>query len=270
MNRTRILALVGLLILLLVALGIRLSSRHMPEPTFGGRSVTQWLSSGDYETNRVAVKLAVLVVGEASVPALRKMLQAGTKWDRMWFAKAPRWLYRLAPVGEYQFDRKDRAMWALRNLGRAGREATPELLAIVLDPTEHWNQRYGAITTLRYVEAERSEVLPTMDKLKADPVVGKVAASYAQNLRDAVERERYREIERSLAASRSTGPEPPKPELPPASSFLDTGSLWESAKPKPTKLTLGTTAPLTLLGGLGQSATNKSPGGVDDTNMMHR
>ena len=85
-----------------------------------------------------------------------------------------------------------------------------------------------------------------------------------------MEGERYREIEKSLAASRSTGPEPPKPELPPPSSFLDTGSLWESAKPKPTKLTLGTNAPLTLLGSLGQSATNDSPGGADDTNMMHR
>ena len=188
----------------------------------------------------------------------------------MWFAKAPRWLYRLAPVGRYQFDRKDRAVWALQNLGRAGRAPTPDLLTIAQDPTEHWNQRSSAITTLRYVEAEPAVVLPIMDKLKGDPVVGKVAASYARNLRDAVERERYREIEKSLAASRSTGPEPPKTELPPPGSFLDTESLWESAKAKPAQLSLGTDAPLTLLGSLGRSATNELPGGKGGTNVMRR
>jgi len=218
----------------------------------------------------VAVKLAVLAVGEASVPALRKMLHSGTKWDRMWFAKTPRWLYRLTPVGGNQFDRKDRAMWALQNLGRAGRASTPDLLTTAQDPTEHWNQRSGAITTLRYVEAEPSVVLPVMDRLKTDAVVGKVAASYARNIRDALERERYREIERSLAASRSTRPEPPKTELQPPSSFLETGSLWESARSEPASLSLGTKAPLTLLGSLGRSATNELPGGKGDTNVMRR
>jgi len=270
MNRTQILALIGALALLLAVLGTMLASRHKPEPVFCGRSVTQWLRSGDYETNRAAVSLAVIAIGKGAVPTLRKMLHAGTKWDRMWFAKAPRSLYRAIPIGRSQFDRKDRAMWALQNLGRDGRQATPDLLAILQDPTEHWNQRSGALSTLRLVEAEPSVVLPVMDRLKTDPVVGKFAASYARNLRDAMEQARYRDIEKSLTASRSTRPEPPMTELQPPSSFLDTGSLWESAKPKPTQLSLGADAPPMLLGDLGRSATNDLPGGKDDTNLMFR
>ena len=270
MNRTRILALIGVLALLLAVLAITLLSRHKSEPAFCGRTVTEWLTSRDYETNRVAVKLAVVAVGEASVPALRKMLHAGTKWDRMWFAKAPRWLYRRLPVGGYQFDRKDRAMWALQTLGREGRQATPELLAILQDPTEHWNQRSGALSTLRLINAEPSLMLPVLDRLKTDPVVGKYAASEAQNLRGTSEQQRYREIENALAASHSAQRAMPRPEFEPSSSLLNDGSLWAPTKSKPAKVSLGTNEPLTLLGSLGRSATNGSPGGMEDTNVMHR
>ena len=98
------------------------------------------------------------------------------------------------PVGRYQFDRKDRAMWALQTLGRAGRQATPDLLVILEDPTEHWNQRSGAMSTLRLIDAEPSVMIPVMDKLKADPVVGTFAASEARSLRHAAEAQRYAEL----------------------------------------------------------------------------
>ena len=97
-SRTRILAFVGLLALLLAALVSVLHGRHKPAPALGGRTVTEWLASRDYETNRAAVSLAVVTIGEASVPELRRMLRSGTRLDRLWFAKVPRWLYRVLPV----------------------------------------------------------------------------------------------------------------------------------------------------------------------------
>jgi hypothetical protein len=111
-------------------------------------------------------------------------------------------------------------MWALKILGRVGRPATPDLLAIAQDTTEHFNQRYGAITTLRSIEAKPSDVIPVMDKLAAAPVVGTLATSEARILRAAAEAERSRAIERSLAASVSS------------TSFVNQSSLWGTDKPK--------------------------------------
>lgn len=267
MKRIHVLALIGLAALLLAVLGITLASPHKAEPTFCGRTVTQWLTSRDYETNKAAVSLAVVAIGEASVPALRRMLYSGTKWDRMWFAKAPRWLYRRLPVGGYQFDRKDRAMWALQNLGRAGRQATPDLLAILQDTTEHWNQRVGAMITLRSIEADPSVVLPVMDRLKSDAVVGAFAASEARSLRGSPEQQQYRELQKSLAAGRSVQTDPPKPAFQPSSSFLNQNSLWRPANSKPTKFSSGTNPALTLLGALGRSATNISPAEPNNTKI---
>jgi hypothetical protein len=88
----------------LAAICMIMANRHKPEPMFSGRTITQWLAGRDFETNRAAVIVAVLALGEISVPALRRMLHSGTKSERMWFAKAPRWLYRRLPVGGYQFD----------------------------------------------------------------------------------------------------------------------------------------------------------------------
>lgn len=221
------------------ALGMMLASRHKPEPTYSGRTVRQWLAGRDFETNRAAVTEAVLGLREASVPALRRMLHSGTKWDRVLFAKAPRWLYRRLPVGGYQFDRKDRAMWALQTLGRAGRQATPDLLGILQDTTEHWNQRSGAITTLRRIEADPSVVIPVLDKLSADPVVGTFAAGEARSLRKAVEAQRYSESRTAFAASLSARGEVPKPEFRPSSSFLDKSSMWGPERAKSTRISTG-------------------------------
>jgi HEAT repeat protein len=216
-----------------------LASHHQPQPTFSGRTVTQWLTGKDFSTNQAAVTTAVLALGEGSVPALRRMLHSGTKLSRLWFAWAPRWLYRRLPIGGYQFEHKDRAMWALQTLGRAGHQATPDLLTILQDTTEHWNQRSGAMATLRYIEAEPSVVIPILEKLKTDPVVGSFAASEARSLRRVAESQRYAESQRSFAASRSTGREVQKAEFQPSSSFLDKSSLWRPDKPMPTSTTPG-------------------------------
>lgn len=247
------------------ALGMMLASRHKPEPTYSGRTVTQWLAGRDFETNRAAVTEAVLGLREGSVAALRRMLHSGTKWDRVWFAKAPRWLYRRLPVGGYQFDRKDRAMWALQTLGRAGRQATPDLLGILQDTTEHWNQRSGAITTLRRIEADPSVVIAALDKLSADPVVGTLAAGEARSLRKAVEAQRYSESQTAFAASLSARGEVQKPEFRPSSSFLDKSSLWGPEKAKPTPVntgsserSLGTNQPSPRADDVNSSATNGS------------
>ena len=249
----------------LAALCMMLASHHQPQPTFSGRTVTQWLTGKDFATNQAAVTTAVLALGEGSVPALKRMLHSGTKWNRVWFAKAPRWLYLRLPVGADQFDRKDRAMWALQTLGRTGHQATPDLLTILQDTTEHWNQRSRAMATLRYIGAEPSVVIPILEKLKTDPVVGSFAASEARSLRRVAESQRYAETQKSFAASRSTGREVQKPEFQPSSSFLDKGSLWGPDKPKPLPVNpdsneqrLGTNQPSPPASDIQSSPTNGS------------
>jgi hypothetical protein len=246
-------------------IGIALASHPKSQPTFSGRTVTQWLTGKDFATNQSAATVAVLALGEGSVPALRRMLHSGTKWDRVWFAKAPRWLYRRLPIGGHQFEHKDRAMWALKTLGRAGRQATPDLLAIAEDTTENRNQRYGAITTLRQIEAEPSVVIPVMDKLTNDPVVGRLAADQARSLRRVAESQRYAETQRSFAASRSTGREVQPAEFQPSSSFLDKGALWGPDKPKPPPINpdsngqiIGTSQPSPPASDIQSSSTNGS------------
>ena len=257
--------------------GSKLAGSRKREPTFGGRTVKQWLISRNFETNRAGVTVAVLALGEASVPALRGMLHSGNKLERVWFAKAPHWLYRRLPVGGYQFERKDRAMWALQTLRRSGRQATPDLLGILQDTTEHWNQRSGAMSTLRLIEADPSVVIAALDKLIADPVVGTLAAVEARLLRKAVEAERYSESQAAFAASLSARVAAQEPEFRPSSSFLDQSSLWgpEKAKSKPVNTgsgarRLGTNQPSPRADNVNSIATNGSVRAAHNNGVSNR
>ena len=190
----------------LLLLGITHRDRRPPEPVFSGRSVTAWLTSSDYATNRAAVSMAVLALGESALPALRRMLRSGNKPERIWFARAPRWLYHRLPIGASQFDRKDRAMWALQTLGQAGRKASPDLLALLRDPTEHWNQRTLAMSTFRQIGADPALLIPVLDKLTNDAAMRGIAVAELQHLRRNLatqqERKTQRALERSLGARR--------------------------------------------------------------------
>ena len=115
------------------------------------------------------------------------MLAAGTKLERVSFARAPRWLSQAAAGRRIdEFDRKDRAMWLGPSglLGPRAARGAQQLPTSSSNPSrsllEHWNQRYRAMTTLRDIEAEPSVVIPVMDKLRANPVVGTFAASEAR------------------------------------------------------------------------------------------
>ncbi|HSA10683.1 MAG TPA: hypothetical protein P5205_09980 [Candidatus Paceibacterota bacterium] len=185
------------------------------------------------------------------------MLHSGNKMERTWFRLAPRWWYRRFPVGGYQFDRKDRAMWALRTLGRPGHPATPDLLAILEDTTEHWNQRYGALTTLRAVEADPAILIPVMEKLTNDAVVGRFAVAEVQTLRRNLERQREWETQRALAASLSARREPSSPDFHASTSWLGRVSLYGSEK-RGDERSLGSKGVLPRPNGTGSSATNAS------------
>jgi HEAT repeat protein len=244
-------------------LGIKLANPRKPEPVFCGRTVTQWLYSKDYQTNRAAVKLAVAALGDKSVPALRRMLRSGAKWERVWFAKAPRWLYRMLPFGGYQFERKDRAMWAIGTLGDDGREATPDLLAIFQDTTEHWNQRSRAIGTLFAIEAKPSLVMPVLDKLTNDPVVGRLAAQHAGVFRRAADYQRNHTWG-TMTKTGSKAPVATQREFKPSSSFLNQSSLWGPTNARRTTLSRGTNAALAPLGNSRPLGTNGASGDNDN------
>lgn len=241
----------------LFLMSARLGNRRQAEPTFCGRHVTQWLTSRDFETNRPAVSLAVLAFGEKAVPTLKRMLHSGNKMERIWFRLAPRSWYRRFPVGGYQFDRKDRAMWALQTLGRAGREAIPDLVAILQDPTEHWNQRSRAISTLRDVRAEPALLIPVLDKLTNDAVMKVAAGTEVQLLRRQVEMDRQREAGRAIRASLSPPPKLPNPEFHPSTSFLSGLSL-SAPKRRESEWSLGAKEPLPSPDVTGSHTTNRS------------
>ena len=239
----RTMALTMVAVVLCVALSavvaIKLASGRKPAPTFCGRTVTQWVTSSDFQTNRAAVDLAVIALGPGAVPELRRMLHSGTKWERVWFAKAPRWLYQRFPVGRDQFDRKDRAMSALMTLGPVGRPATPDLLEIAQDTTENCYQRMRATTVLCDIRADPAVVVPVMESLKYDPAIAKFAVGCARYLKEVAALEESARLEGLLAASDSAKQKATKPEFEPSSSFLDKSPLWGPGKSKPPTLTLG-------------------------------
>jgi hypothetical protein len=239
----------------LACLALKRPAPRPPEPIFAGKTITQWLTSKDYQTNQAAVKLAVFALREKSVPALSRMLHSGAQWQRVYVAHAPLWLYRKLPIGGYQFDYKDRAMWALEMLRWDGRQATPDLLAIAQDTTEHLNQRRHAIGTLYDIEAQPSVVLPVMVKLTNDPVIGKVAADYLRMVRSVAEHSREHAWH-PTAKSDSQSTEAAQPKFQPSSSFLENTSVWGPEKPPRTSLKLDTNVTLIPLAHYHPLATN--------------
>jgi hypothetical protein len=67
-------------------------------------------------------------------------------------------------------------MAALEILGEAGHEAIPDLLAIIQDPTEVSETRQRAMQILFVVRADGALVIPILNKLSDDPVIGRSAS----------------------------------------------------------------------------------------------
>ena len=216
----------------LVFLHQKHANPQLVEPIYSGRTLKQWLISNDFETNNAAVTLVILEMGEKSLPTLREMLHSGTKLDRAWFAKAPERLYQHLPIGGYQFERKDRAMWALEKLGRAARPATPELLAILQDKTEHFNQRTRALKTLCSIETDQTELLRVLQTLTNDPIIGFYATGHYRTLiqsrRYMAEQRKHAEILNTFTTVTSTVSTSLDPQFKPTSFFSQSNLLWSS------------------------------------------
>jgi len=67
-------------------------------------------------------------------------------------------------------------MAALETLGETGHQATVDLLAIIQDSTESSGVRRHAMHVLLAVRAESTLVIPVLNKLADDPVIGQAAA----------------------------------------------------------------------------------------------
>jgi hypothetical protein len=205
--------------------------RSTPDPMTNGRPLTQWLAIESLRTNKTAADLALVTLGKKAVPTLRTMLQSGNKAERLWSQNAPRWLYLRLPFGWRSYDEKDRAMAALELLGKDGHDAAPDLITILSDPSEHLYQRRKALTTLRSIRAEDSVVLPVLDALVGDPVIGNDASREARLRRDYAERMGSSKTARTRASSSADVPIRYRKNT---DSFLGNVSLWSAEGTKHT------------------------------------
>src|ERR1041385_8986161 len=162
----------------LVVIAFMLSRYVTPEPIFEGRTLTELLTGKDYGRNQAQVSQAILASGDKAVPLLRRLLGSGNKIKRTILRRAPAWFWNRPPMRQWwhQLTCKERAMSTLEILGEAGRGATVDLLTIIQDSTESSGVRQHAMRVLLAVRAESSSVIPVLNKLAEDPVIGQSAA----------------------------------------------------------------------------------------------
>ncbi len=210
------------LCLLVAVVGIGLASatlwrfkRVKSEPTFEGRTVSEWIVSSDFETNRPRFDLAFSIMGESTVPALTRKLRLGSKLERRFLQNAPIWLRRRWPIRWNLHTTRERAISAIEVLGHVARRATSDLLTVAQDKTEFPDLRARAIEVLWAINAEPVTVIPDLEGLKndANPMVASVATSFARRFRELTEVEARRKLDNTATTN-----------------FLNRTSLWD-AKP---------------------------------------
>jgi len=159
---------------LILAAALLLGRRNDPGPLFEGRTVTSWITAGDYYWNKKQVSEAVLASGERAVPTLRHLLRSGTPIERLILQKAPPRLWNRRPLSDWRshISYKERAMAGLELLGDAGRAAAPDILKIIADSTESSEMRKRAMQVLIAVRAQPAHVTRVLERLRDDPVVG--------------------------------------------------------------------------------------------------
>ena len=149
-----------------------LSFRAPPEPTYEGRTLSEWLLSSDYDTARHRVEFAILSMGETAVPALKRLLRSGSKFERTAYARAPQWVKWCWPRHRSLSQVRERALIGVRMLRWDPRTFTHELTAMITDPTEFLDLRQRAmrlLTLTGHHHPDRSTVLSVLNQARADP-----------------------------------------------------------------------------------------------------
>jgi len=197
-----------------------LQVNRSPEPTYEGRTLTQWLCNSDFETARFRyrVDFAVLSMGTKAVPHLKRHLRAGAKAERDFYKISPQWIQSRWPTKGALYETRSRSLSAVETLGQLGRSCTPELLSMVSDRSEFPDLRRRAMKVLLLIGADASTFLPALDRAASDPdwTVRQTAGAYAAQLRkqpvEENERRRWEELMKSNVA--------------PAAESLGLGPLW--------------------------------------------
>ena len=166
------------------------------EPTYEGRTLTQWLCGPDFDTARYRVDFAVLSMGTKAVPHLKRHLRAGAKGERDLYKIAPYWFKSRWPTTGTLYETRSRALSAVETLGGLGRSCTPELLFMVSDRSEFPDLRRRAMKVLLLIGADPSTFLPTLDRAASDPdwTVRQTAGGYAARLRKDPVEEKERQL----------------------------------------------------------------------------
>jgi hypothetical protein len=173
------------------------------------------------------VDFAVLSMGPAAVPHLKRLLRAGAKAERISYKIAPRWIQNRWPRTTTLYATRFRALAAVETLGQLGCSCTPELLSMVNDRSEFPDLRRRAMSVLRLIGADPSAFLPALNRAANDPdwTVRQQAGAYAAELRKQPVEEKERRLWERLLKSNTA----------PAAERVRQGPLWA---PDETGLTL--------------------------------
>jgi hypothetical protein len=210
-------AMVGCAGLLYVAIR-GLQANLSPEPTYEGRTLTQWLRSRDFDTARHRVDFAILSMGTAAAPHLKRHLRSGAKTERDLYKIAPYWFRSRWPTTGTLYETRSRALSAVETLGGLGRSCTPELLSMVGDRSEFPDLRRRAMKVLLLIGADPSTFLSALDRVASDPdwTVRQTAGGYAVRLRKDPVEEKERQLWEKLVKSN----------IAPTADRLGPGPLW--------------------------------------------
>ena len=151
--------------------------RAPTEPTYEGRTLSEWLLSSDYVTARHRVEFAILSMGEAAVPSLKRLLRSGSKFERMVYTRTPQWVKWCWPRHGNLSLVRERALIGIHMLHWDPQVFTPELVAMITDRSEFLDLRQRAMYALIWKNADRAAVLFALNTVTndPDPTVGQTA-----------------------------------------------------------------------------------------------
>ena len=141
------------------------------EPSYDGRTVSQWFFCWDYggRTNQ-EVECAFAVMGKAAIPALKRYLRPDSRLDRVVSKLMPprilsRWVRRQNPVRT-----RLNALAIIRGpLISEAHSVTPELLALANDSKDYYLVRMEALGILSRVATNLVSIQPCLAKAMNDP-----------------------------------------------------------------------------------------------------
>lgn len=165
------------------------------KPMYQGRTVTEWLRSPEWRTQREEVEIAVFAIGKDGLAEVLRLLE-GTPFNAEKAVDAIRARFdpRKAPGRIGREEQKLRALWALDVLGPLIQRDPPKdrVLKLVLDTGASRKVRAKALETYCSLEHNENDLLITLNSLADQEILTNFVARYKNSILE-LRRELYYE-----------------------------------------------------------------------------